>query len=73
MICRTCRGTGRAKPSPVDSFATFVGITLGIDIPSEKIDKMCPDCYGGGKVINKEVHGMKTGRFSGRKLNRGKG
>ncbi len=53
MICRRCKGTGKID-SPKAVRSKFVPLYT----PAEKImnpfKKMCPDCFGSGKVINKE-------------------
>ena len=49
MICRTCEGTGKVKRPPYCKSA-LPGDPFGVEKP---IRKMCPDCYGSGKVINK--------------------
>ena len=47
MICRTCKGTGKVKYEQPD-------YRKGREGESVEMNRTCPDCYGSGKVINKE-------------------
>lgn len=81
MICRTCRGSGKtnhfkATGNPViveDVLDEFIDKVLAAGTTTSVITKKtCPNCYGSGKVLNKEISGPKTGRFLGRQLNQGR-
>ncbi len=50
MICRTCKGTGKVNLNSQTRYPR----DEKEGVKTQKGPRLCRDCYGSGKVINKE-------------------